>query len=62
MAIKTLSRSSLSWYPIVVTMSLLLVWVTGCTEVKSASKQETPSAPVVPVTVIQVNPDHSDLQ
>jgi len=36
--------------------SLLLIVVSGCTEVKSASTQETPSAPAVSVTVIQVNP------
>jgi len=53
---KTLSRSSLSWYPIAATLSLLLICVSGCTEVKSASQQETPSAPAVSVTVIQVTP------
>jgi membrane fusion protein, multidrug efflux system len=51
-----LSRTSLSWYSIVVALSLLLIGVSGCTEVKSASTQETPSAPAVSVTVIQVTP------
>jgi membrane fusion protein, multidrug efflux system len=51
-----LNRTSLSWYAMAMTLSLLLIVVSGCTEVKSASTQETPSAPAVPVTVIQVNP------
>jgi membrane fusion protein (multidrug efflux system) len=56
MAMKKLSRASLSWYRLAVAWSLLLLCGAGCNEVKSASKQETPSAPAVPVTVIQVNP------
>jgi membrane fusion protein (multidrug efflux system) len=51
-----LSRTSLSWYSMVVALSLLLIGISACTEVKSASTQETPSAPAVSVTVIQVNP------
>jgi membrane fusion protein (multidrug efflux system) len=38
------------------TLSLLLIGASACTEVKSASTQETPRAPSVSVTVIQVNP------
>jgi membrane fusion protein (multidrug efflux system) len=53
---KQLSRTSLSWYSIAVALSLLAIWISGCTEVKSASQQETPSAPAVSVTVIQVTP------
>src|SRR5882724_1302218 len=56
MAMKQLSRMSLSWWALAVALSLWLLWGTGCSEVKSASTQETPSAPAVPVTVIQVNP------
>src|SRR5882724_5943604 len=56
MAMKQLSRMSLSWWALAVALSLWLLWGTGCNGVKSASKQETPSAPAVPVTVIQVNP------
>src|SRR5215813_11509890 len=55
-AMKQLSRTSLSWYSIAVALSLLVIWISGCTEVKSASQQETPSAPSVSVTVIQVTP------
>ncbi|HSF30327.1 MAG TPA: efflux RND transporter periplasmic adaptor subunit [Candidatus Tectomicrobia bacterium] len=50
------SRTSLSWYSIALILSLLLMGVSACTEVKSASTQETPRAPAVTVTVIQVNP------
>jgi RND family efflux transporter MFP subunit len=50
------SRTSLSWYTMLMAWSLLLIVVSGCTEVKSAGTQETPSAPAVPVTVIQVSP------
>ena len=53
---KKLSHASLSWYRLAVALSLLLLCGAGCNEVKSASKQETPSAPEVSVTVIQVNP------
>jgi RND family efflux transporter MFP subunit len=53
---KQLSRTSLSWYSIAVALSLLVIWISGCSEVKSASQQETPSAPSVSVTVIQVTP------
>jgi membrane fusion protein, multidrug efflux system len=56
MAMKKLSRASLSWYRLAVALSLLLLCGAGCNEVKSASKQETPSTPAVSVTVIQVNP------
>jgi RND family efflux transporter MFP subunit len=56
MAMKTLSRMSRSWVPLAVALSLWLLWGVGCSEVKSASTQEAPSAPAVPVTVIQVNP------
>jgi RND family efflux transporter MFP subunit len=56
MAMKTLSRMSLSWYPLAVALSLWLLWGAGCNEVKSASKQEPQSAPAVSVTVIQVSP------
>lgn len=52
---KKLSRTSLSWYRLGIALSLLLLCGAGCNEVKSASKQETPSAPAVSVTVIQVN-------
>jgi membrane fusion protein (multidrug efflux system) len=38
------------------TLSLLLLGGSGCTEVTYAGTQETPNAPAVPVTVIQVNP------
>src|SRR6266487_1016478 len=55
-AMKQLSRTSLSWYSIAVALSLLVIWISGCNEVKSASQQETPSAPSVSVTVIQVTP------
>jgi membrane fusion protein (multidrug efflux system) len=52
-----LSRTSLSWYPSALALSLLLLWGAGCSEVKSASREETPRTPAaVPVTVIQVNP------
>jgi membrane fusion protein (multidrug efflux system) len=51
-----LNRTSLSWYSIVGALSLLLIGASGCTEVKSASQQETSSAPAVSVTVIQVTP------
>jgi membrane fusion protein (multidrug efflux system) len=53
---KQLSRTSLSWYAMVVALSLLLIWTSGCTEVKSASQQETSGAPAVSVTVMNVNP------
>jgi membrane fusion protein, multidrug efflux system len=56
MATMQLSRTSLSWWALAVASSLGLLWGAGCSEVKSASTQETPSAPAVPVTVIQVNP------
>jgi membrane fusion protein, multidrug efflux system len=56
MAMMQLSRTSLSWWALAVALSLWLLWGAGCSEVKSASTQETPSAPAVPVTVIQVNP------
>jgi membrane fusion protein, multidrug efflux system len=51
-----LSRTSLSWYSMVVALSLLLIGISACTEVNSASTQERPSAPAVSVTVVQVNP------
>jgi RND family efflux transporter MFP subunit len=56
MAMKKLSRASLSWYRLAGAWSLLLLCGAGCNEVKSASTQETPSAPAVSVTVIQVTP------
>jgi RND family efflux transporter MFP subunit len=56
MAMKKLSRASLSWYRLAVALSLLIIWVSACTEVQSGSQQETPSAPAVSVTVIQVTP------
>jgi membrane fusion protein, multidrug efflux system len=56
MATMQFSRTSLSWWALAVALSLGLLWGAGCSEVKSASTQETPSAPAVPVTVIQVNP------
>ena len=56
MAIKQRSRRRLSWCPLAAALSLLLLWGAGCSEVKSASKEVTPSAPAVSVTVIQVNP------
>ena len=56
MAMKQLSRMSLSWCPLAAALSLWLLWGAGCSEVKSASPQQTPSAPAVPVTVIQVTP------
>jgi membrane fusion protein, multidrug efflux system len=56
MAMKQLSRTSLSWYAMVVALSLLLIWTSGCTEVKSASQQETSGTPAVSVTVMNVNP------
>jgi membrane fusion protein, multidrug efflux system len=56
MAMKQLSRMSLSWCPLAAALSLWLLWGAGCSEVKSASPQQTPSAPAVPVTVIQVSP------
>jgi membrane fusion protein (multidrug efflux system) len=56
MAMKKLSRASLSWYRLAVALALLIIGVSGCTEVQSGSQQETPSAPTVSVTVIQVNP------
>jgi len=56
MATMQFSRTSLLWWALAVTLSLWLLWGAGCSEVKSASTQETPSAPAVPVTVIQVNP------
>jgi RND family efflux transporter MFP subunit len=56
MAMKKLSRASLSWYRLAVALSLLIIGVSGCTEVQSGSQQETPSAPAVSVTVIQVTP------
>jgi multidrug resistance efflux pump len=37
-------------------MTFWLLWGVGCSEVKSASTQEAPTAPAVPVTVIQVTP------
>ena len=51
-----LSRTSPSWYPWALPLSLWLLLGAGYTEVKSASRQETPRAPAVSVTVIQVNP------
>ena len=56
MAMKKLSRTSLSWYRLGIALSLLLLCGAGCNEVGSASKQEAPSAPTVSVSVIQVNP------
>lgn len=56
MVMKKLSRMSLSWYPLAAALPLWLLWGAGCSEVKSAGKQETPSAPAVSVTVMQVNP------
>jgi membrane fusion protein, multidrug efflux system len=56
MAMKQLSRMSLSWYALAAALSLWLLWGVGCSEVKSASTPETPSAPAVSVTVIQVSP------
>ena len=56
MAMKKFRCASLSWYPLALALSLMVIGVSGDTEVKSASKQETPSAPAVSVTVIQVNP------
>jgi RND family efflux transporter MFP subunit len=56
MATMQLSRTSLSWCLLAATLSFWLLWGAGCTEVKSASTQETPSAPAVSVTVIQVSP------
>ena len=56
MVMKKLSRMSLSWCPWAATLSLLLLWGAGCSEVKSAGKEVTPSAPAVSVTVIQVTP------
>ena len=53
---KHLSRTSPSWYPWALPLSLWLLLGAGYTEVKSASRQETPRAPAVSVTVIQVNP------
>jgi membrane fusion protein, multidrug efflux system len=50
------NRTSLSWYSLAMTLSLLLIGASGCTEVQSGSQQGTPSAPAVSVTVIQVNP------
>lgn len=49
MAMKHLSRTSLAWYPLALALALLLLWGTG-------SGQETPRAPAVAVTVIQVTP------
>jgi RND family efflux transporter MFP subunit len=56
MAMKKLSRASLSGYRLGIALSLLLLGGAGCNEVGSASKQETPSAPTVSVSIIQVNP------
>ena len=42
MAIKQLSRMSLSWCPLAATLSLLLLWGAGCSEVKSASTRRPP--------------------
>jgi multidrug efflux pump subunit AcrA (membrane-fusion protein) len=56
MAMKQLSRTSLSRYPLALTLTLPLLWGTGCSEVKSASQRETPTAPAAPVSVIQVKP------
>jgi membrane fusion protein (multidrug efflux system) len=56
MATKNRSRTSLSWCPLAVASALWLLLGVGCSEVKSASKQEVPSAPAVPVTVIQITP------
>jgi membrane fusion protein (multidrug efflux system) len=53
---KKLSRRSLLWYPIAVALALLPILLSGCTEVSPASQQETPAAPAVSVTVIQVSP------
>jgi RND family efflux transporter MFP subunit len=53
---KKLSHVSLSWYQVAVALPLLLLCGAGCSEVKSASTQETPSPPAVSVTVIQVTP------
>jgi membrane fusion protein (multidrug efflux system) len=46
---KHLSRTSLVWSPLALALALLLLWETG-------SSQETPRAPAVAVTVIQVTP------
>jgi membrane fusion protein (multidrug efflux system) len=56
MAMKKLSRRSLAWYPWALALSCWLLWGAGCTEVKSASKQEPSGPPAVSVTVIQVTP------
>jgi membrane fusion protein, multidrug efflux system len=56
MAMKQLSRMSLSWCPLAAALSLWLLWGAGCSEVKSASTPESPRTPAVPVTVIQVTP------
>jgi membrane fusion protein (multidrug efflux system) len=56
MAMTLLSRTSLSWYPWALALALWLLWGAGCTEVKSASRQETPTAPAASVTIVQVNP------
>jgi multidrug efflux pump subunit AcrA (membrane-fusion protein) len=49
MAMKHLSRTSLAWYPLALALALLLLWGAG-------SRQETPRAPAVAVTIIQVTP------
>jgi membrane fusion protein, multidrug efflux system len=59
MATTQLSRAGFtwySWYALTVVSVLLLIVAAGCTEVKSASQQETSSTPAVSVTVIQVSP------
>src|SRR5262245_3647228 len=56
MAMKQLSRMSLTWCTLAAALSLWLLWAVGCSEVKSASTKEVPSAPAVPVTVIQITP------
>ena len=51
-----LSPTGLAWYALVLPLSLLLLWDASYAEAQSARRQETPSAPAVSVTVIQVNP------
>jgi membrane fusion protein, multidrug efflux system len=56
MTMTQLCHISRSWYPLAVALSLWLLYGVGCSEVSPASKAETPRAPAVPVTVIQVTP------
>jgi membrane fusion protein, multidrug efflux system len=56
MATRPLSRTSLSWYPLALTLTLPLLWGAGCSEVKSASQREAPTALAAAVSVIQVKP------